>query len=91
MAALPEMEFPSCTVRALIKEQEDVEHLKESAANQRRDIHIQSTHGSLHRGKVASSIRALGDLSSDCTLDRSAVFNQEGQIMIGVWVSRVGN
>lgn len=67
VAALPEMEFPSCTVRALIKEQEDVEHLKESAANQRRDIHIQSTHGSSHRRKVDSSI----------------LFNQEGQIMIG--------
>lgn len=55
------MQFPSSIVRALIKEQEDVEHLKESAANQTRDIHIQSTHGSSHGEKVDSSMHALGE------------------------------
>lgn len=43
---------------ALIKEQEDEGHLKETAANQTRDMHTQHTHASSHRGKVNMSIHA---------------------------------
>lgn len=39
--ALPEVEFPSCYVRDLIKEQDNEEHLKETAANQTK--HTQHT------------------------------------------------
>lgn len=85
--ALPEIEFPSCTVKTLIKEQKDVEHLKETAANQTRDKHI--TYGT--EEKLTCPCMLGGNLSSaDWTSDTSAVFNQEGQVIIGVWFSRAG-
>lgn len=76
---------------ALIKEQEDEGHLKETAANQTGDMHTQHTQASSHRGKVNMSIHAHNSGNETChqqkhTSQKRTAFNQDRYFSCQIFV-----